>query len=238
MSTLNSVPPSADEDITQSDDVAAGQADLAGAELTLITKLDEPSLMSKRLSLNDDGSLNSDGSKCWMSKGIAARALAATAAMLARIIVACRSNQAIALGSMAKNIAAPVHIVTKDRINENPGCIARTRDFINYRSGVPSWVLIDFDTKGMPPEVKVKIDASGGMWECLLKIAPGLARAARVSRSSTSAGLSRGDTGELIPGSDGEHHYLLVADGGDIERFRAQGRELPTHLHEIESFAV
>ncbi|WP_314963337.1 hypothetical protein [Bradyrhizobium cosmicum] len=71
----------------------------------------------------------------------------------------------------------------------------------------------------MPSEVKAEIDASGGMWECLLKIAPGLARAARVSRSSTSAGLARGDTGELIPGSDGEHHYLLVADGGDIERF-------------------
>ncbi|GAA0028611.1 hypothetical protein [Bradyrhizobium ottawaense] len=219
MSTTDVVSQSADEDIAQSDGDVAGQADLAGAQLTLITKLDEPSLMSKRLSLNDDGSLNSDGSKCWMSKGIAARTFAATAAMLARIIVACRSNQAIALGSIAQNIAAPVHIVTKDRINESPGCIARTRDFIDYRSGAPSWLLIDFDSKGMPSEVKAKIDASGGMWDCLLKIAPGLARAARVSRSSTSAGLNRGDTGDLIPGSDGEHHYLLVADGGDIERF-------------------
>jgi len=219
MSTPDFVSRSANEDITQSDDDLAGQADLAGAQLTLITKLDEPSLMSKRLSLNDDGSLNSDGSKCWMSKGIAARAFAATAAMLARIIVACRPNQAIALGSLAKSIAVPVHIVTKDRINQSPGCIARTRDFIDYRSGAPSWVLIDFDSKGMPAEVKAKIESSGGMWECLLKIAPGLARAARVSRSSTSAGLTRDDTGDLIPGSDGEHHYLLVADGGDIERF-------------------
>ncbi|MBR1326888.1 hypothetical protein [Bradyrhizobium ottawaense] len=219
MSTSDTISQSADEDIAQSDVGVAGQADLSGAQLTLITKMDEPSLMSKRLSLNDDGSLNSDGSKCWMTKGIAARAFAATAAMLAHIIVACRPNQAIALGSIAKNIAAPVHIVRKDRINESPGCIARTRDFIDYRSGVPSWVLIDFDTKGMPPEVKAKIDSCGGMWECLLKIAPGLARAARVSRASTSAGLSRGDTGDPIAGSDGEHHYVLVADGGDIERF-------------------
>ncbi|MCW1988683.1 hypothetical protein [Bradyrhizobium diazoefficiens] len=218
MSTPDSVPQSAD-DVTQSDDDVAGQTNLAGAQLTLITKMDEPSLMSKRLSLNDDGSLNSDGSKCWMSKGMATRAFAATAAMLARIIVACRPNQAIALGSLAKNIADPVHIVTKDRVNESPGCIARTRDFIDYRSGVPSWLLIDFDTKGMPPEVKAKIDSSGGMWSSLLTVAPDLARAARVSRASTSAGLSRADTGDLIPGSDGEHHYLLVADGGDIERF-------------------
>jgi hypothetical protein len=74
-------------------------------------------------------------------------------------------------------------------------------------------------TKGMPKEVSDRIDAAGGMWNALLKIAPELAKAARVSRASTSAGLYRSDTREPIPGSNGVHHFVLVRDGGDIERF-------------------
>src|SRR6516225_7996610 len=83
----------------------------------------------------------------------------------------------------------------------------------------PAWALIDFDTKGMPNEVKTKIDAAGGMWNALLQVAPGLANAARVSRASTSAGLFRTDTDEPVAGSVGMHHYVLVRDGCDIERF-------------------
>ncbi len=50
-------------------------------------------------------------------------------------------------------------------------------------------------------------------------VAPGLQRAARVSRVSTSAGLFRTDTGEQFSGSGGAHHYVLVNDAGDVERF-------------------
>ena len=57
------------------------------------------------------------------------------------------------------------------------------------------------------------------MWNALLTVAPGLQRAARVSRASTSAGLFRTDTGEQFAGSGGAHHYVLVKDAGDIERF-------------------
>ena len=49
--------------------------------------------------------------------------------------------------------------------------------------------------------------------------APGLQRAARVSRASTSSGLYRSDTGTQFDGSGGAHHYVLVKDGSDIERF-------------------
>ena len=42
---------------------------------------------------------------------------------------------------------------------------------------------------------------------------------ARVTRRSTSAGLSRADTGEALPGSDGVHVYVAEKDGADSERF-------------------
>ena len=38
-------------------------------------------------------------------------------------------------------------------------------------------------------------------------------------RRSTSAGLSRSDTGEALPGSDGIHVYVAAKDGADSERF-------------------
>jgi hypothetical protein len=53
----------------------------------------------------------------------------------------------------------------------------------------------------------------------LLTVLPALSDVARVTRRSTSAGLSRADTGEALPGSDGVHVYVEEKDGADSERF-------------------
>ncbi|MCK1480115.1 hypothetical protein IVB27_36625 [Bradyrhizobium sp. 197] len=187
--------------------------------ITLIVKHDEPDLMSKRISLDADGKLKSDGSECRMVTGEAFRMLVKTSNDLAILIQSCTSDVAIALGDLKDGIRSRVRITTKNSLDKNPGAIARARGFIDYRPGQPAYALIDFDTKGMPNEVKAKIDDAGGMWKALLAVAPALANAARVARASTSAGLYRSDTGEPIPGSDGAHHYVLVHDGADIERF-------------------
>ena len=188
-------------------------------QITLITKRDVPSLMSKRIYLDATGKLQSDGSPCLMVAGTAARAFAGTASDLAQIIENCGSDEAIALGAWKADIASPVIVTTTARLSRTPGAIGRARGFIDYRSGLPAWCLIDFDTKSMPKEVRDRIDTAGGMWNALLMVAPELAKTARVSRASTSAGLFHRDTGEPIPGSNGLHHYVLVHDGGDIERF-------------------
>ena len=52
-----------------------------------------------------------------------------------------------------------------------------------------------------------------------MTLLPALGEAARVMRRSTSARLSRDDTGEALRGSDGVHVYVEVKDGGDSERF-------------------
>lgn len=205
-------------------------------QITLITKRDKPPLMSKTISLDRDGTLKSDGSECRMVTGAADRAPAETATALARIIAECRSDQAIALGALNKDIASHVEITIKDRLDKKPagkkspkngekvptgavGKIARTQAYISYQAGRHAWALIDFDAKGMPDQVKTKIDTAGGVWNALVAIVPQLDGAARVSRASTSAGLFRSDTGEPIDGSNGEHHFVLVHDGADIERF-------------------
>jgi hypothetical protein len=68
-------------------------------EITLIKKSGPNPVMSKRIFLDEQGKVCSDGSQCLMAQGTATRATAETAAELARHIMACRSDQAIALGA-------------------------------------------------------------------------------------------------------------------------------------------
>ena len=188
-------------------------------EITLIKKSGPNPVMSKRIFLDEQGKVCSDGSQCLMAQGTATRATAETAADLAKHIMACGTDQAIALGALRADLPNPAKITTRAKLKDNPGAITRSRDFIDYRPGAPAWALIDFDTKGMPANVAASIEAAGGMWNALLTVAPGLGRAARVSRASTSSGLFRPDTGTQFSGSGGVHHYILVKDASDIERF-------------------
>ena len=100
-----------------------------------------------------------------------------------------------------------------------PNAIARTADDITYREGKPAFALIDTDSKGMPASVKATINELGGYWPALLLVLPELRNVARVTRRSTSSGLSRSDTGELLPGSENLHIYVAAKDGTDIDRF-------------------
>ena len=75
------------------------------------------------------------------------------------------------------------------------------------------------DSKGMSTAVAAELERAGGFWGALLTVLPALKDAARVTRHSTSAGLSRADTGEALPGSDGIHVYVAEKDGADSERF-------------------
>ena len=188
-------------------------------EITLIKKSGPNAVMSKRIFLDEHGKVCSDGSQCLMAQGTATRATAETAADLATLIMACGSDQAIALGALRSDISSPAKITIPAKLKDNAGAITRSRDFINYCPGAPAWALIDFDTKGMPANVAASIEAAGGMWNALMTVAPGLRQAARVSRGSTSSGLFRPDTATQLAGSGGVHHYVLVKDAGDIKRF-------------------
>jgi hypothetical protein len=128
--------------------------------------------MSKRIFLDTQGKVCSDGSQCLIAQGTATRATAETAAELAQHITACRTDQAIALGALRADLPNPAKITTFAKLANNPGAITRSRDFIDYTPLAPAWALVDFDAKGMPAN-----------------------------------------------GSGGLHHYILVKDASDIERF-------------------
>ena len=201
------------------------QPELSGrplVEIVSFTKSGGP--LTKRISLAADGSLCSDGSACVMLVGSARRARFNTLPAFASHIDGMASNQAIALGALRRDLQDVVSVTTKAQLTKlngsaAPNVVARSADHIGYEGGRTAVALIDIDTKGMPPEVRTRIKDLGGFWRALVGVLPALKQAGCVIRRSTSTGISRTDTGEQLPGSNGEHVYVLVRDGGDVERF-------------------
>jgi hypothetical protein len=188
-------------------------------EIVRFTKTGGP--LTKRISLDETGKLKSDGTACVMSHGEAWRTPVSNVGQLAALIGNLRPDQAIALGSLRYDLPDKVGIVTKHKLSggTQPNVIARSAQNIVFRPGQHGFVLIDFDTKGMPPAIAERLKREGGCWQALLSIMPELAEVARVTRASTSAGLYREDTGSPVPGSNGLHIYLAVRDSADSGRF-------------------
>jgi hypothetical protein len=196
---------------------------MSGASVTVFTKvaaLGEPTTLSKRISIGSDGRVLSDGSACRMAEGIARTVSAPDAQTLAGVIGKLGSENALALGvsehSECRVVTARALKQMNERASNGVPVIARTREFIDYRHG-PAWMLLDFDAKHMPDHISQAIADKGGMWPVLNLLVPGLATCAHVRRASTSAALRHIDNGP-IEGPGGEHAYLLVADGADIDR--------------------
>ena len=188
-------------------------------EITVLTKQGGP--LTKRISLAQDGTVKADGSACIMTQGDAHRLHIAGVAELATTISQLDSTQAIALGALRAGLPDQVKVVTKSKLNGAVNVIARTSDHIKYQNGRPAFVLLDFDTKGMPPDVAARLKNLGGFWAALVTVLPELSDVAHIIRRSTSAGLMRLDTGEEITGSSGLHGYVVIVNGADAERFLA-----------------
>ena len=186
--------------------------------LTRFTKDGGP--LTKQISLAADGTLIQDKSACVMFRGAAERVTVDGIDGLGALIETLTESQALALGGLRADLPDKVAITTKKMLlngTVRPDLIARIAANIVYRG--PAFALIDFDTKGMPATVASEMQRHGGFWPALLTVLPVLEGVARLTRSSTSAGLSRSDTGAVIAGSDGVHVYPVVKDGADIERF-------------------
>jgi hypothetical protein len=156
-----------------------------------------------------------------MARGSAQRVRIADVGHLGRLIDDLASNEAIALGALHMDLPEQVKITTKQQLNglTAPHVIARTSDNIVFVSGRSAFALLDHDTKGIPPDIALRLKQEGGFWPALVSVLPALTNVAHLTRASTSAGLLRIDTRERVPGSDGLHVYVQVQDGSDIERF-------------------
>ena len=185
---------------------------------TVLSKTGGP--LTKVITLTPDGKIHSDGSTCIMSTGMAHRrhmTLEAFGQLIARL----EHNQAIALGQLRHDLPDVVRVVTKAQLppDHPPDVVARSQEHIGYETNAPALILIDVDTKAMPPAVRQRVDELGGLYEAIVSVLPELAQTGRVIRSSTSSCLYRTDTDAAVPGSEGAHVFVLATDGSDAERF-------------------
>ena len=188
-------------------------------ELVVFSKKGGP--LTKRITLTADGKIASDGSACTMARGRAKRERIGCVGELAALIEDLTSEQAIALGALRDDLPDEISIVTKAALASGPinGAVARTGGNLVYRPGRPALALFDYDTKGMTVAVRRQLDTAGGFWPALVSVIPDLGSVGYLLRLSTSAGLSRTDTGATFPGSGGLHGYVAIADGTDAVRF-------------------
>lgn len=198
-------------------DGAAAQQSLE-VELTVFVKTG--GILSKKIWLGSDDKPQSDGSACKMWKGTAHRTKLGSPAELVDLIDGLQSNEALTLGRLRPGIPDNVGVVKEKELENTTAVdpIARVTDYSIFAEGQPAFVLLDHDSKGLPPEIAIKMKEAGGFWSVVTSVVPGFQDAARVSRASTSSGLYHKQSGENFPGSKSQHDYVLVKDGSDIER--------------------
>ena len=197
-------------------------------QVTQFTKSSASGVMTKSIKLGPDGKIISDASACYMTEGEAQTFHLLGVDELAFLISQCTARQAIALGAIrpefravnanGEDKARTRVVAKKGLLKASPGLISRTKDCLEFPPGEDGALLIDHDRKGMPEAVRSKLIRQGGLWKTLTSIMPELAKAARIERASTSAGLTNTATGARFPDSGGLHFYLHVTDAADIPR--------------------
>lgn len=196
---------------------------LMSAEMTIITT--DIGRLTKRIELRADGTLAKTAAANPTGGSMKRASLPADASKAAGVLAVAlprlSPNRALILGRLRSDLPGQVTLTTKAQVPEGVKDVAaRSGDFIQYAPGAPGFILLDFDQAQMPRTIADKMAKSGGFLAVLESdvIAPGLAAAARVYRSSTSAGLLRSDTGERLPDGGGLHAYCAVMDAADNPR--------------------
>jgi hypothetical protein len=135
-------------------------------EITRFAKKGGP--LTKKISLERDGKLVSDASKCLMNRGTAHRVSLDNLAALGTLIHALDRHEAIALGALRPDLPNSVKVITKHKLalgsGAQPSPIARTGEYILFQPRRPALALLDFDTKGMPSELIDRLDQLAAIW--------------------------------------------------------------------------
>lgn len=168
-----------------------------------------PARLTKVFGLDAGGSLTKDTAAS-MAEGVAERAEVADLHELAARLDALTPAQAAGWGVAAQ---ARVNITTA--ANEEPGCIARTREHFAFATG-PGVLMLDHD--GLADGTL----SADELRERLVKACPALADAPMLWRPSASAGLVAPDGRELT-GLHRHRFYIPVTDASAIP---AAGRRL------------
>ena len=138
-------------------------------------------------------------------QGFAETVPAATSADLSSAIANLKQNEAITLGQL-EQLGHCFPLTTKAELYS--GSIARTKEFFHHSNFV-GWLLLDVDTKDLPPEIMDKM-AGRSVFDVLLSVMPELLLTEALVRASSSAGILKPDGSEQE--ATGLHIFIKIAD--------------------------
>ena len=175
--------------------------------------------LTKRIHRAPDGTFHNDSSRCRMARGSAQRLpVFGTHGLFELLAEGLPDDCAIATGQLRPDLPDRVQIAAKKLLDRAPGAIARSGENFIYTARA-GFILLDFDTKGMPPAIKQKIEAIGDFPNGIESVCPAFGKAGSILRRSTSSGIYNTATGEHRPDSGGLHVYVWVRDVSDAKRF-------------------
>lgn len=176
----------------------------AGLDITVFSK--DSGLLTKRITLNDDGSLSIDGSACKMSRGSVRTEKFDGLQGLADLICSLKQNEALALANTPRQ---PGRVVAKDLLVAGMNAVARSNQEFRYAQA-PGVALLDADR---PKDGTRAPDLD----EVMPKVLPAWDGLGMVVTASTSAFVYSTD-GECLRGAGSEHRLLIVQDASDWPR--------------------
>jgi hypothetical protein len=182
---------------------------MTGAVLPVTVLTNANGLLTKRYWLDAAGDVEKD-TRCLLGRGTATLATAHGLHELAAILDGLEHSQAVAYGVTGH---AEARVVTKKELHEQPGAIARSREFFAFPKG-PAVLMLDHDSD----HTQAPIETGEALRAKLVEACPELTDAPMLWRSSASSFIERTDTGEQIAGLRGQRIYIPVIDGSDIPR--------------------
>jgi hypothetical protein len=178
----------------------------ATVKFTLVTKSSGP--LTKIIRYKNS-QLIKDVSECWLSEGTS-QEVTTSLKGFAESLRSCKPNQALIHGISGHK---EVKIVSERNFKGQYGTITRTKKFFKYPKK-NALCLFDYDFK---PGMK---SLSHETWLKIMSGAvPGFEQAGYVLTPSTSACLYDKGGRQLAGGGYGFHHYCIVLDPADTQRF-------------------
>lgn len=173
--------------------------------------------MGKRFFLDDDGQLQKQANGLF-SKGYVTVQNASNAQKLAALAQSLTPQDAFCLGQpRGAGIFSVAPVATRQTqqalANRSIPILSRTKDDFSFGQG-EGWLLLDYDTKGLPETVLSKIECLGGIMNALRYVWPELDNGDFVVRPSSSAGVHI--VGDPAPNVSGFHMFVRLKRAIDI----------------------
>ena len=173
-----------------------------------LTRFTSTRPMGKAFDLAADGTL-SKRTLGEMTEGTFEVLSFSTAADLAAILATTSTSQAVTGSAPRAGLAATGRVVTKRELADNPGAVARSKDFFGFREA-PGVMTLDYDPQpGEVPKTRAELV------EILLSVAPGLADAGLLWWASGSSFVRTFD-GRELQGLRGQRLYILAGCAAEI----------------------